>query len=555
MRAGPMRCSAIVLGAALLVVLWTAPASAVPDCSIACTPPAYTSCHCADDNPGDPCILTTLQDDAAPGAVIDCSDTDIVLRDRIWIANGVVTLLADDVTVESGHRIEATQVYAGVPFGMRLELTGVLTVNGQLSAKSDLGGGSVKVQAQRILLNNSGSGGGIVAQATASGGHGGRIELVSKADMILNDQLIADGSALGATKGGLIVVDAEGQVTIHTKLSTFGHQIHGGVIRISSRTGTVDIQGCGIGCVVKAEGGDPNGNGGGIFVRGHQIVVGALLSAQGGLGTAGGLSTGGTVQFEAESGGITLNADINVTGGEGGAGLDGGAIVAESDGQITIGNGAKLATKSDANGGDGGDVRLFAIGAVTLNSATIDARGHWGGAGEGTGASVELEGCTVSVNPGALIDVRGFNGGAVTLSGRDALTVNPSSTIETTSFGGEPGSIALVHRRPGRCSGDLTGCDPGRCAVQGTCSNNAALHCTTNANCTVGCSTGQCIRKCRGDPTRQCTNDAGCEPCTSGQCVTNPDTGNSVVQFKPGPPELDENRDLEPCDSPGGAEP
>jgi hypothetical protein len=547
MRTWPTGRSLIAPSAGLLSLLLAARALAVVDCEIVCAPPSFTACSCVDGNPADACVITSLQS-LTPGAVVDCDGIDIVLRDRIEVTNGVVTLHADDVSIDPGHRIEARRTQAGVPFGMILELTGSLWVAGVLEAQSDLGGGSVEVYALGdIVVGDASGGNGVMVNATGPDGDGGRILLASARDVTLSDVVSADGSQLGYSRGGEILVEADRHVTVRTLVSAFGHEVSGGAIDLVGANGTVDVQPCDA-CRVKAEGGGAQGDGGRIYLAGHRVVTAAPLRAQGGYGTGGGLSAGGSAHLDAAGGGIEIAGDIDVTSGEGGSGADGGAIIAESEGDLLVADGAHLTTKSDANGGDGGDIRLFARGGLTLGSATLDGRGEWGQGDEGTGATVEIEACVVTVGGGAVVDARGFDGGTVTVTAREALTVSAAAVFDTSAVGGLAGTSILEYRLPGRCSaGAPVGCTPGHCAPTGACSNDPARTCTVNGDCTVGCETGQCVRTCDNDPGASCTADTDCEPCASGQCVPNPDTGGTTTQFVPGPPELEANHTLQPC--------
>jgi hypothetical protein len=478
--------------------------------------------------------------------VIDCSGRDVHIKGgngRIEVLNGIVTLRARDLRIEEQRSIQAHRDQSGGPFGMRIELTGRLDVLGFLQAKSDYGGGSVAVQAAGdVAVGNAGGGQGINANATARNSPGGRIAIVSGGDVAIGDPVVADGSSLDVGEGGEISIAAAGDITVGERLSVYGHDADAGTISLTTENGSIDVQG-----PLKAEGAGQEGNGGGIYLDGQQITVSALLSAQGGLGTGGALSTGGTVRLEAGSGGIILYDDVNVTGGEAGSGVDGGAFVVESRGPVTIASGVDVNTKSDANGGDGGDVLIAAGAALTVGNVTIDARGHWGGTGEGTGARIDLSGCNVSIAPGAMLDARGYNGGAVSIAGRETLAVGAGSTVNVSGAGGEAGSIVLSYRFPGTCSGaPLQGCEVAACMPTGSCSNAPQTPCTTNANCTSGCSTGQCRRICSNDAYRSCTTNAHCTGCASGCTGPNPITTDAV--FLPDPPTLEENRNLEPCE-------
>jgi hypothetical protein len=528
---------------AAVVLLGIGASSASASCTVQCDPQDPLDCTCSGAGL---CEITTGQE-VDPGAVIDCGGRDVHIKGgngRIEVDNGILTLRARDLRIETQRSIQAHRDQAGVPFGMRVELTGRLEVFGFLEAKSDYGGGSITVQADGDMVVGTPTGGdGINANATAPSSPGGRIVLASGGSVVIEDPVVADGSSLDIGEGGEISITAAGDITVGNRLSVYGHDADGGTITLTSQNGSIAVQD-----TIKAEGAGQEGNGGGVYLRAEQITVAALLSAQGGLGVGGASSTGGTVRLEAGGGGVVLNDDVNVTGGEAGSGLDGGAFVVESAGPVTIGNGVEVLTKSDANGGDGGDVLVAAGGALAVGDATIDARGHWGGGGQGSGARIELSGCNVSIATGALIDARGYNGGSVAIAGRETLTVGAASTVDVSATAGEPGSIVLAYRFPGTCGGDpLDGCEVGECMSPGSCSNDPQKPCTSNANCTTGCGSGQCRKICSNDAHQSCTVNADCTGCASGGCTgTNPLTSGAV--FLPAAPELEENRNLEPCE-------
>jgi hypothetical protein len=529
-----------LLAAAILLPLGAPRASA--SCDVQCDLQDPLDCACSGAGL---CEITTGQQVSA-GAVIDCAGRDVHIKGgngRIEVDDGFVTLRARDLTIDNQRSIQAHRGQAGVPFGIRLELTGRFDSYGFLEAKSDYGGGSIIADAAGdIVIGNPTGGDGINANATAPSSPGGSIVL-NGASVVVDDPVTADGSSLGVGEGGEISITAAGSIAINNRLSVYGHDEDGGTVTVTSRTGSIGVHD-----TIKAEGAGPEGNGGGVYLRAEQISAAALISAQGGLGTGGALSSGGAVRLEAGGGGVSLAGDVNVTGGEAGSGLDGGAFTIESDGPVSIANGVDVLTKSDANGGNGGDVLITAGGPLSIGDATIDARGHWGGGGQGSGARVELSGCNVSIAPGALIDARGYDGGTVSIAGRETLTVGNTAEVDVSETGGEPGSIALVYRFSGTCSTNpLDGCEAGVCMSPGTCSNDPAKTCTSSASCTSGCSSGQCRKACSNGSHKPCTASGDCTGCGSGTCMANANPLTTGAIFLPGPPELEENRNLEPC--------
>jgi hypothetical protein len=520
---------------AVVSVLAASPALA---CTITCT---GTSCTCAPD--AGQCNITTDQTVPA-NAVITCPSQVVRLTSggSITVTGGFVTLRATSLLIDAQHRIEANAGPGGGAFGIVIDLSGTLGLSGSLRANGSTRGGSVSVRAEGTIWIEAGSSAmhGIVANGTASGAGGGVIALESKADVIIDDSLLVEGSTLGTTDGGDIMISAA-NVTIRDTLSTFASGGDAGEVTVTG-SGTVDVQ-----HPIELEGRGTEGDGGRIQMTGERIILGARLSAQGGVGVGGGDASGGVVALDAGSLGIAVNGDIDASGG----GQGGGSILAESLGPITIANGVTLDTKADANGGDGGPILLRARGELTIGDATLDARGNWQG-GQGSGAEVELDGCDVSVATGATVDARGYTGGTIRLLGRETVTVSASSAVDVSGVGGAAGTTELRYRVLGKCGANPTlACVPAQCLLQGTCSNDPARPCHVDADCTVGCTTGQCqgsIWTCSNAPTTTCATDGDCTGCgTDGPCNPNPNTGGTTAQFHPTAPTLTHDPSLVPC--------
>jgi hypothetical protein len=209
--------------------------------------------------------------------------------------------------------------------------------------------------------------------------------------------------------------------------------------------------------------------------------------------------------LEAGAGGIAINANINVKGGAGGSGLDGGAIVADTPADLIVAPNVKLETKADSNGADGGAVHLTAGAELGLRTnAQIRAQGNTGGGGQG--ASVSLSGCSLTIASGAVVDATGYSGGTVELVGRGTVGVSSTASVQATGTAPERDGSVIVETR------DVRG---------GTCSDDPGRECTVNADCNVGGGTGTC----QGPP--------------------NPDVGQGT-QLEP-PAETVEDPSLVPC--------
>lgn len=531
----------------LAIALLALPRLSVPEASANCTIDCVgTACNCSGTGA---CDINTLQD-LDPGSVVDCSGRDITIGGtggEIRVEDGFFTLRARNVTINDSHVIRIMRnSSSGPPIGMSMELTGYLSVIGLINADSPGGGASIRIDAVGDITFVS-NGYGIRASGTSPDSPGGRIFL-SGEDVDVADPIQAKASDNGVAGGGEVVIQATGDISVSGDINVLGRRAPAGSIVLSAGEAISTAQ------ALKAEGNGVDADGGTVELTGTTVSIGALVTAQGGVGATGGDSRGGGVVINAGSGGVSVGADINATGGELGAGLDGGAIVIDSVGDVSIASGKKLLTRSENGGGDGGDVQLTSRRRLLLDGATIDARGHSAGANQGTGATVELEACALKIASGSLIDVRGYSGGFVSMVGRESLAVN--GVVDARPTSGDAGSIGMHYRLPGTCEGSPP--DPPRgcelvCGPLGRCSNDPARNCTTNAHCTIGCQTGQCQKKCRHDGTTACTLNSDCKPCgTENECLNNPDLVGA--DFMGLPYDIAGNRNLERCDPEGEEE-
>jgi filamentous hemagglutinin len=493
---------------AAVVGLLAPPGAPAADCTIDC---AGTQCVCSGTDPL--CEIVT-RELVPPGAVIDCAGRNVVVRGTVGlidVLDGTFTLRAHDLTVATGRFLRARRSKTGTaPVGMILDLTGRLDVQGYLDVDARRGGGDISIETGGDLsISRSGSAGyGVFANGESEDAPGGTVHLVSGGNVVIAEPIMARAHS-GVASGGNVDVTAAGNITVTGTINVLGRNAPGGTITLTAQG---DIT---LGEWLRADGWGTTGDGGEIHLAATRVVVGAPISAQGGLNVSGGDSHGGGLAIDAGTGGVVIRADLLMHGGADGAGLDGGAIAVDSEGPLTVANGVRLSTRSGTGGGNGGDIRLFSLGRMTVNGAVFDARGHAEGAG--AGAAVALEACAVTIGSGAVIDARGFDGGTVRLVGREALTI--AGTIDVTPSGGTAGSIDLVHRLAGACTGDpAIGCEPGECLPTGRCRHDGA----------VGCAA-----------------DADCNPCGSQLCRDNPNlTG---ARFRGAAAELEENHNLESC--------
>lgn len=470
-------------------------------CDIVCGSQNPPQCTCT---PGvGVCEIYSVETVPA-GAVIDCSGTTIQLMSGyggIKVSNGFLTLRAQDLIVNANRQVQATaQPTPGIAFGMKIELTGKLDLTGYLNANGDAGGGVISVDADGDILIRAGLNGGygVMSNGTSSGAPGGSISLISGGSVTISDPVVAKGSTSGVTTGGSIVVDAAGDISIGDLVSVYGHKAGAGTIDFTAGDAAKQTPAPGVTpapghiaveYAVKAEGDGVEADGGEIRFKSNQLTIDALVSAIGGLNVSNETSHGGNVSMNVGSGGLAINNDVQATGGQAGA----GDIRAVSSGPITIAGGVHLLAGAVATSGDGGNVILESNGALTVGSATIDATGNAAYGNTGNGGAIELSGCAVSVATGATVDASGYAGGSVLLTGRESLFVSPTpGTVVHATFTGsgqgsgqENGSILLGCRVPSLFCVDPSGsCGAPACTGStGTCTTDASKSCTTDADC------------------------------------------------------------------------
>ncbi len=466
---------------------------------------------------GPTCSVIGSLKQIAPGAVIDCTgrgSVDVNGTGTIKVTDGFFTLKADEMVLYQGGLIKSVEGAQNIIGGFTIELAGPLYLGGAMKANGANGGGSITIEAVGDSTVTHEGIDAIEANGTTAAGGGGEVHIASDGNITISCNVLAESDNSAGT-GGQIEIEAGGNVTIdnHANIRVAGRQGEdAGTIRIDAGGTINSIR------PITANGNGDEANGGEVHLTaGGAVILTDVVEARGGVNAGGGSSAGGSIQIEAGCGGVQVGANIDASGGEMGSGLDGGALMIESAGDVTVADGVSIRTDSRSNGGDGGDVRISSRGKITIGTnVVIDAKGDSSGGGEGYGASVDLSGCQVEIQSGATIDATGFDGGRVRVNaaGRPPDTgVQPLTVAETavvraagqTASGGFDGDIELAPIE----------------VKQGVCSNDENVSCTLDTDCTDGCSTYECDH-------------------------ANPDTGGLNSQFDVAPDYISE-RSLPEC--------
>jgi hypothetical protein len=354
---------------------------------------------------------------AAGGVLIVDSGTMTLQADRLTIEDGGF-LRALGTASEAGGTIHATanviavvgQVeVAGAPGGeVTLTSTGELTVTGAIDANArsrDEDGGAIMLQGATITL---------AGPVTANGGRdglGGDVDVNSAGDLLVSRNVEASGGdggsvdlVAGASGTGNLTVSQTGRVQADAltedgfgesvSLSASGDGIANGHIIMHGLITVSGIAGGNAGAIDIDAAGD---------VRGTDTT--AHIIASGGRPNG----AGGEISITSTLGQYTCVATIEVRGN---SAAPGGSL------DLDFGGGIILATPIDARGGTvGGSILARASGDVTVETTLRSD----GGVDDG-GARIDLEGCTVVINPNAVLSSQGPNG-INRLTGHDLTVV------------------------------------------------------------------------------------------------------------------------------------
>jgi hypothetical protein len=435
--------------------------------------------------PGGPARAADSADDVCASTANPCQITsEVTVDDGAILDFGIRT-----VRLSSGGQLDVGSGSATVRCGTFDALAS--TTKPRLKVKSGGQGGSITIVARRGCSANpslwcTDDATCAAASAGTCSAGSGNITLAGnvhgEGDPAADVSFVAAGSF--TSTGNIILRRAVGT-------SPTGH---GGTLEIAARTGNVQIQN-----TIDLSGGSEAYGGRLTVDAGGTLSVTALIDA------TGGNDGGGSIDLRAEDD-LNVQADLRVdsTSGEG----VGGDISLDAGGDLTVTGSAAAQTLLDAEGhasggeaSQGGEISLTAAGHLTLNDH-VRLRANAPNLEEGsTGGHIEIAACQVDILAGANVEARGEEGGTVEMRGFESIFVDQASSVDATGAF-DDGEIALV-------TGAL-----------GHCVNNPAIGCTANSDCTVGC--------------------------TSYECLENPDTEGTFAQFDP-PPEVREEPSLRPC--------
>jgi hypothetical protein len=363
-------------------------------------------------------------------------------------AAGVINLeAAGDVTLASGSALRGLGDSAGsgdaarFADGGRCEIAstgGSIVVDGEVAmvGETNAQGGDVSLRAARDIDIVH------VIEVTGGASGGGSISAIAGDDITVTATLDAESGGGGGPGGDIDLVAGE---------DSLGGIDPGGALGMDG--GLVKLNGSGA---------SANDDDGGTFsaTSDGPLLLGpdTTINANAANAAAG---DGGAIDLDAGSGSLEVESPINASGGgEGG----GGGRVALAGAEVTLASTADVSLTGRERGG----ALDVDAGAQYVQSNEFLLNGTVSGA---TGGNATIAACDLTASESARLEANATNGGLVKLVGRDHMTIDPSSHVQATGTGGV---IRLVARSLGACT------------------NDAGRECVVNADCTVGCNTGQC---------------------------------------------------------------
>lgn len=374
-----------------------------------------------------------------------------------------------------------------------------VTISGTL----DINSGAVTIAAASLTVAPGGFIDGRGNQAATSGTDGGMVTIQVTGSLTIQKTARTSGriDVSGIDRGGTIVIDAGGSVTVAGKLNAdqLSRAGEGGNIRITAGSDIISLQSS----VISATGGDQAVDGGGEIdlIAGGKVTLGDGIDVSGDSGGTLNVSAGDAVTMQmvndsgtgdGGSGGCVdimagtsarvldqVDTSGNSSSTNSGAGNGGVVCINAQFGDLSVANDI-LAEGATPDGG-GGEIDLAAQGSITVQPrATVSARGN---GGQGCGGVLSIA-PNLAFSSAALLDASGGSGGgevdicagtAVTLSGgvdasgRSTAGAGGQANVEA----GANGSGALLVQSVVDVSGgpcDKTiGCGSGGCATLSAC--------------------------------------------------------------------------------------
>jgi len=361
----------------LAVGLGSLLAAARADALTACTAAQIVAQDAANCPSGTgPCTIKK-DFDVPAGCTLDFGARDVTLANLAVLDTGpgIVTIRARNFTVAAGGFINgrgtATTAPGNVGSTIRIQTTGNVAVlrttqTGRIEVSANATTGSIEIAAGGSVTVQ-----GLLEADSLDTADGGFIDVNAGTDIVSigGSEISANGLGLGS--GGSVTLTAGGTVNLGDSVDLDGYD--GGSFDVTAagevRLADITLRGSGFGSSTVTE----PGFGGTVSVDAGTNV--ALLGVINATGTSGG--DGGTIDVVADYGTVTISAPVRAEAGlpeplETGAG--GGDISIYAAGALTVQSSGSVSARSDGGLGFGGVIALDTTSDLTV-AGVVDASG------------------------------------------------------------------------------------------------------------------------------------------------------------------------------------
>lgn len=365
-------------------------------------------------------------------------------------SNNTITMNVNNSTWTNWGAVNSNPT--GTPGTVTVQSTSALTIDGtgtiNVARNGNSHGGTINILATNgaITVNSAPT---WSANAGASGGNGGNINIQAVSLSLPGGQLTLNADAVSNGSGGFINIQATG--------STSNLNIAPGAI------------------VVSAVGLGSTGNGGRLTLEAGRHIT--LNAAQMNLSTTATNGNGGELMITAgtaNTGNLTFNGTAATFSVNGNGTGNGGIVSLSATGTLTVNTTNTFTANAVSGSGNGGQISITAPSNIPT-PLTLQASAA-GGAGTGNGGtiSVTATGATgdITIGAGALVITAtgggsGGDGGQVLISAGRNLTLNAGS-INVNALGGNGKGGQLTTIAGTATAGNLNFTGPGTFSVSGS---------------------------------------------------------------------------------------
>jgi len=382
-------------------------------------------------------------------AAIICTAADVIAAEA-----GCSTNPATLCTINSFHTVAASGCV--FDFGER-----AVTVTG--SSRIDaLNFSEIEFRAGTFTILTTGQIRGNGSPGASSDGRGASIKIQTTGDFIMLGTSKIDVS--GTDLAGDITIETEGNATIEGLLDAFGVSgfATAGSILVNARGNIATSRAVTVtnptgsfspGAVELVAGGDitiggtisvAGGDGGDVVIDGGgNVTINAEITARG-TGDAG---SGGSIDIIAGRG-VVVNGNLRASGtsGSGNTGGSAGTITVEAQyGDISITGTANITANGSTPDGDGDEVSLTASGSIILGQGrqvTANTLGYFSAGGV---LAVDAGVDVIMVGNGTFDAAGGYDGGEMLISAGRNIEIrgNTAISVAASSYGGFGGSVIV----------------------------------------------------------------------------------------------------------------